>query len=100
MSGTKKLTSDDVRKLAQLANLPLTDEQLEKYPEQLTESLAYVENLKEIDTETISELAYTIDIKNVTREDEIDMSRVFTQKQALSNAKNVKNGKFVVKRIL
>lgn len=100
MTVSKKISSDDVRKLAQLANLPLTDEQLQKYPEQLSESLEYVENLKEIPTDDISELAYTIDIKNIMREDEIDTSRVLTQKQALSNAKKTKHGKFVVKRIL
>lgn len=100
MGQSNKITGDQVRKLAQLANLPLTDDQLNKYPDQLSESLEYVENLKEINTDVISELAYTIDLKNVMREDEVDMSRVLTQEQALKNAKKTKHGKFVVKRIL
>lgn|SRR3989338_10636710 len=100
MRDGKRLTFRDVKKLAQLANLALTDEELKKYPDQLSQSLDYVENLKDIDTQDISEAAYTMDVANVMREDVIDTSRMFTQKQALSNAKNTKNGKFVVKRIL
>jgi len=56
--------------------------------------------LKEIDTSDVTESAYTIDLKNIMREDVIDTTRVLTQEQALSNAQNIKNGKFVVKRIL
>ena len=100
MTKPKKLTLDDINKLAQLANLSLSEKEAEKYPEQLSESLKYVENLKDIDTRAVHQSAYTIDLVNVMREDTIDTSRMFTQKQALANAKNTRNGKFVVKRIL
>jgi aspartyl-tRNA(Asn)/glutamyl-tRNA(Gln) amidotransferase subunit C len=88
----------NVPHIAKLANLPLSDEEITKFDKQLEETLAYVENLKEINTDKVIATSQVTGLENVTREDIAHPS--LTQKQALSNAKKVHNGSFIVDAIL
>lgn len=94
-----KITDLELIKLAELAKLELDNED-KKIADQLTESVSYVSNLSEINTENVPPTFYTTSAKNVMAEDEIDESVMLTQEQALQNASFTKNGYFVVKRIL
>jgi len=47
------LTEEDVRHIAKLARLALSDEEIASYKEQLSSILEYVEQLNEIDTSGI-----------------------------------------------
>ncbi|TXH02258.1 MAG: Asp-tRNA(Asn)/Glu-tRNA(Gln) amidotransferase subunit GatC [Candidatus Moraniibacteriota bacterium] len=80
---------DGVKRLAQLANLKLSDAEAQQYPEQLSESLEYVKNLDEVDTSQVPDNFFTTKAKNVMEEDEVRESDMLTPK-----------GYFVVKRIL
>lgn len=88
----------DVPHVAKLANLPLTDEEIKKFDKQLAETLAYVDNLKEIDTTKVTATSQVTGLENITREDIAQES--LTQEQALSNAKKTYNGSFEVDAIL
>jgi aspartyl-tRNA(Asn)/glutamyl-tRNA(Gln) amidotransferase subunit C len=89
-----------VQRLAKLSNLKLTDEEAAKYPEQLSESLDYVQNLDEIDTSNVPDNFFTTKAHNVMEEDDVRESDMLSQEQALKNASSTKDGYFVVKRIL
>ncbi|MFA4814969.1 MAG: Asp-tRNA(Asn)/Glu-tRNA(Gln) amidotransferase subunit GatC [Candidatus Gracilibacteria bacterium] len=65
-----KLTKEQVEKIAQLARLKLTDEELERYAGQLTDILTYVEVIKELDTTGVPETSQVTGLMNVTRKDE------------------------------
>lgn len=95
-----QLTNDDVKKLAKLSYLDLSDAEIAHYRDQLAESLSYVDNLKEIDTSAVPDSFFTTDAQNVMDEDDVDGSIMLSQEQALQNAPAAKNGYFVVKRIL
>lgn len=69
-----KLTQEQVEKLALLARLKLTPEEVERYAGQLTDILSYVEMLSEVDTEGVPETHQVTGLSNVVREDEVDMS--------------------------
>ena len=88
----------DIRKLAKLANLTITPEEEEKYSQELSSTLDYVNKLNEVDTTGVEPTSQVTGLENVTREDEVRPS--LTQEEALSNAKSTKNGYFKVKRIL
>ncbi len=92
-----KLTLDQVKHVAKLANLPLTDDELETYSGQLSEILGYIENLNKVDTEGVEPTFNITPDRNVFREDEVKES--LTQEQALSNASNKKDGQFVTKGV-
>ena len=59
----------DVEHIAHLARLSLAEEDREKFGEQLSGILAYVEKLKELDTEGIEPTSHVLAIGNVMRED-------------------------------
>lgn len=65
------LTRDDVLKLARLARLTITDEEIEKYRKELSEILGYVEQLSKVDVTGLQPTTQVTGLKNVMREDEV-----------------------------
>lgn len=66
---TMKLTIDQVAKIATLARLSLTNEEKERYAEQLSVILDYIEMLGEVDTTGVEETCQVTGLKDVVRED-------------------------------
>jgi aspartyl-tRNA(Asn)/glutamyl-tRNA(Gln) amidotransferase subunit C len=66
-----KLSKEEVEHIAELARLELTEEEKELFTGQLSSILEYVDKLSEVDTSKVDPKAYVLDVKNVTREDEI-----------------------------
>ncbi len=58
MSGSSKLTADEVRKVARLSRLALTDEQVERYRGQLSAILGYVQRLQQVDLAGVEPMAH------------------------------------------
>lgn len=94
------ITTDDVAKIAVLANLQVNETEKELFAEQFSQTIEVIEQLNELDTSGITPTAQVNHLENITRPDEIDTDRVLTQAEALSGAKNVHQGFFVVKQIL
>jgi aspartyl-tRNA(Asn)/glutamyl-tRNA(Gln) amidotransferase subunit C len=95
----KTLTQDQILHLAKLANLTLSETEIKLYQKQLTNVLDHINQLKQIDTKSVEPTYQAIgNLKNLTRPDKIKKS--LSQKQALSQAKNTKNGYFIVPKIL
>ncbi|MEK9166840.1 MAG: Asp-tRNA(Asn)/Glu-tRNA(Gln) amidotransferase subunit GatC [Patescibacteria group bacterium] len=69
-----QLTTEQVRKIAHLARLHLTDEEVELFAGQLTNILDYVEVLKELDTTGVPETNQVTGLTNVLREDVVSQS--------------------------
>jgi len=88
----------NIKHIARLANLPLSEKEEKHLETQLQETLTYVEILKGIDTNNVEPTAHVTGLENVTREDKALPS--FTQKEALSNTTKVYNGFFEVEAIL
>lgn len=100
MAHTVDLTKEDVLHIAKLANLPIDDASIEKFRQQLTETLNYVENLDELDTKDVPPTSHSTDVTNVYFEDGTKNERQFTQEEALQNGKNTKRNMFMVPRIM
>ena len=62
---------EQVRKVALLARLELTDEEEEKFSTQLGDILDYFEQLSELDVTDVPPTTRAIDVSNVTREDNL-----------------------------
>jgi len=88
----------NVKHVAKLANLPLTDAEEKKFESQLSETLKYIEGLNEIDTKNVSPTDHVTGQENVFRADTTSPS--LTQEEALLNTKNKHNGMFKVKAVL
>lgn len=92
-----KLSIDQVKKVTKLANLPLTEEEEEKYSEQLSEILEYIDQLNVVDTFGVEPTFNVTQNVNVLRKDETFAS--LSQEEALSNAPVKKDGMFVTKGV-
>lgn len=63
-------TEKDVEKLAELARIELTDDEKEKFGEQLSSILEYVDQVNEVDTTDVTVTSHIDDRKNSSREDD------------------------------
>jgi len=100
MSKINELTREDVLHIAQLANLPILEENIEAYRKQLSETVSYIENMSELDTKGVEPTSHSTNMTNVFFEDGTKNKRLLSQDEATSNAKLTKKGKFVVKRLM
>ena len=64
-----RLTDEQVRHVAKLSRLNLTDEQIHRFAGQLSDILGYVAKLNELDVDGIEPMAHAMDIANVLRDD-------------------------------
>ena len=69
-----QLTKDQVKHIAKLARLELTESELEKFPKELTSILQYIDMLKEVDTTGVEPTAQATGQSNVFRDDDIRLS--------------------------
>jgi len=65
----RKIDEAQVRKVAKLSRLDLTDAEVEEFTGQLSAILDYVEKMNELDTEKVEPLAHCLPINNVFRDD-------------------------------
>ena len=92
-----QLTPEEVRHVAELAKLRLTDEEVAQYAEQLSDILAYAERLQEVDTSSVPPTPYVLPLTNVMREDE--PAPCLSNEEALANAPDSENGFFRVRAV-
>ena len=93
-----KLSRAEVEHIAELAKLGLTEEEKEKFREQLSAILEYAEMLQQLDTEAIPPTATVLPLQNVMRPDEVAPS--FSREDILANAPDAAEGCFRVRAIL
>jgi aspartyl-tRNA(Asn)/glutamyl-tRNA(Gln) amidotransferase subunit C len=87
----------DISRVATLANLPLSKEEIEKLAPQLEETLEYIDQLNEVDTKNVKPTSQVTGLENVMAEDTVTPS--LTQAEALSNTTAEYNHFFKVKGI-
>ena len=92
-----RLTTDEVRHVAELAKLSLTDDEVNLYAGQLSAILSYATDLLAIDTSHVPPTPYVLDLENVMRDDEPEPS--LSNKAALANAPDSADGFFRVRAV-
>jgi aspartyl-tRNA(Asn)/glutamyl-tRNA(Gln) amidotransferase subunit C len=80
--------------VAKLTKLKLSEKEREKFQKELDKVIRYMDQLNQVDTENIPPTSYVTPMENVLREDDVKPS--LTQKEALSNALDKKDGYFRV----
>lgn len=94
----QKISSEDVIKVAKLARLRFSDEEIEAFKGQLNTILEYVAKLEELDTSGVEPTFHLLEHRNVVRADEVKPS--LSQEEALQNAPVADKGHFVVPKII
>jgi aspartyl-tRNA(Asn)/glutamyl-tRNA(Gln) amidotransferase subunit C len=92
------LTRDDVRKVALLARLQLSDAELATLTAQLGHIVGYIEQLSELDTDDVEPMAHAVEVANVFRPDDLRPS--FDRAEMLANAPHADGECYLVPAVL
>ncbi|GAA4526151.1 MAG: Asp-tRNA(Asn)/Glu-tRNA(Gln) amidotransferase subunit GatC [Brachybacterium tyrofermentans] len=89
---------DDVARLADLARIQLTDEEIDRFAGEFDSIMDAVASVSEVATEDVPATSHPIAMTNVFREDVVETT--LTQEQALAGAPEAQDGRFAVPQIL
>ena len=93
------ISKDEVRRLAQLSGISLSDDQMKEFQEDLGNILNYVEQLQQIDTTNIEPTYQVTQLTNVEREDEVINYRL-SRDEILANSPDQQNNQIKVPKVL
>ncbi len=93
------LTREEVLKLAHLARLSLTDEEIEEFRKELSEILQYVEQLQAVDITGLLPTNQVTGLTNVMRPDEV-RGYGYEPRDLLKNVPHVQDAQIKVKRMI
>lgn len=93
-----KISEEEVKHIANLAKLNLSDDEVQKYSKDLGNIASFVEKLNEVDVTGVEPTAHILDIKNVFRKDEV--CSVFGREEILKNAPSKEAGCISVPRVV
>ncbi|QEH33379.1 Aspartyl/glutamyl-tRNA(Asn/Gln) amidotransferase subunit C [Aquisphaera giovannonii] len=92
------LTIEDVAKVAILARLRVSPDELQMFTGQLNSIMDYVNQLQELETEGVEPLAHGVEVRNVFRDDV--RGEALPREAALSNAPKRNQDSFLVPAVL
>ncbi len=98
MSKKLAVDRDEVLKIASLAKLHLTEDEVDMYTDQMNEILEYMHQLDELDTENVEPLSHVLDQLNMTRRDKEEPS--LDRDEALNNPPDSDGEYFVVPKVI
>ncbi len=86
-----ELTGKEVEHIADLARIEISEKDKEKFQEQLSSILDYVNKLNEVDTKGVEPIAHITGLFNIMREDEIKPQSEETMKKLVESAPEHEN---------
>ncbi|MFA6618815.1 MAG: Asp-tRNA(Asn)/Glu-tRNA(Gln) amidotransferase subunit GatC [Candidatus Neomarinimicrobiota bacterium] len=92
------ISREEVQYIAGLARLTLNEEEIELYSKQLSDILAYIDQLNELDVENIEPMSHVLDMINVMREDKHLPS--LSREEVMANAPDHDGEHFKVPRVV
>lgn len=93
------LTREEVKHIAELARLELTEDEIARYQKELARILEYVGQLKEVDTKGVEPTAQVTGLLNRLREDTARASDAVTHGRLLGAAPEREGDYFKVKAV-
>ncbi len=94
----EKITKDEVRRVAGLARLELSEAEEDRMTGQMNQILGYMDKLNELDTAGISPMTHAIQIENVFRRDCVTPS--LDRQDSLANSPETDGCNFVVPKVI
>jgi aspartyl-tRNA(Asn)/glutamyl-tRNA(Gln) amidotransferase subunit C len=92
------ISRHDIEKVALLARLQLTDDELATITSELAQIVGYVDQLGEVNTEGIEPMAHAVEVANVFRDDIVAPS--LPREEALANAPHHDDRGYLVPPVL
>jgi aspartyl-tRNA(Asn)/glutamyl-tRNA(Gln) amidotransferase subunit C len=93
-----KITKQEVLHVAHLARLEIEESAVEKFAGQIGDILAYVDQLKQVDTTGVRPTSHALALTNAFREDV--ETRHLPREDSLANAPQQDDGNFLVPKVV
>lgn len=93
-----KITTDDVRYVANLARLNVTDNEAEKLTSEMESIINFANMLSELDTSSVAPTNHAMKVENVFREDIVGES--YNREDILKNAPSQDSGCYSVPKVV
>lgn len=93
-----RISMDQVKHVAHLARLAITEEEADKLTKQLDAIITFAEQLNELDTDNVEPTAHVLELKNILRED--IKQKGLPREDVLKNAPEHQDGQIKVPSIL
>ena len=92
------VSTEQVRHIAKLARIAMSDEEIERLAPELNNILGWVEQLGEVNTDGVEPLTAVIDQKLRLREDRVTEGNI--RDEILANAPEAQHGFFAVPKVI
>lgn len=92
------VTDKDVRYIADLARLQLSEDEVKSFAQDMNQILKYMERLEELDTSDVEPLEHVIDLKSRLRPDKVE--KPISHEDALKNAPDADSDYFRVPKVI
>ena len=92
------LSEKDIIKIAKLARIAVTPEEVKVYSSELSKILAFVETLQEVDTDNVPLMTSVVDMNLPMRQDKVDDGNY--REEILKNAPASDYGCFMVPKVI
>ena len=92
------VSTDEVRHIARLARLQFSDDEEEQLAQEMSRILDHMDTLNALDTTGVPPMSHVLDLRNVSREDEVD-ERI-DRDDALQNAPDTDGTYFRVPKVI
>ena len=93
-----KITTDEVKYVANLAKLYVDEAEAEKLTTEMESIINFADMLSEIETESITPTNHAMKVQNVFREDKVEQS--YSQADILKNAPSSEGGCYLVPKVV
>ncbi|PFW90001.1 Asp-tRNA(Asn)/Glu-tRNA(Gln) amidotransferase GatCAB subunit C [Bacillus pseudomycoides] len=93
-----RISVENVKHVAHLARLAITDQEAEKFQKQLDAIVTFAEQLNELDTTSVKPTTHVLDMKNIMREDVPEKG--LPVEEVLKNAPDHKDNQIRVPAVL
>ena len=93
------LTPEDVKKIAHLARLPLSQKEIERFTQQLSDVLNYFNKLNEVDTSAVKPTYQSISDENRFQEQKLEADTL-SPEEVLKNVKEKKDGYILTEQVI
>ena len=94
------ISKEEVKHIAKLARLGLTEKEIKKFQKELSSILDYIEKLKEVDVSGIEPMSHPVKVENVMRRDEQETRNKKQETRLMELAPETKEGYLKTKSIL
>ena len=92
------IDKEQIKHIADLANLTISDDELEKYTQEMSSIVGFANELNELDTENVEITTSILGEYNIFREDELKQS--FDNSELLKNAPESQDGMFKIPKVI